>query len=891
MVADRFRNEGDLTGTCFVFPSRRAALFFHKALTVDGAHRTIHAVAIDQVMQSIADLQPASRIKALTVLHACWNDLSKTPASIESFFEWGDALLSDLEELYCADVDLADAEDTLEGYLAKTARVAGTKDTTALLEKMRTLQHTFFKALSDQQLATPGQMQRLAAMKARETHYRPLARYERIVFVGAGRLTACQKAVLARLHGDGRALFFWDYAGRAVTDTKGGGAFMAENIAAFPQAEGFTPEAFDPADQRWSVVHVPSASGQGDCVAEGISESLGRGVSEEDIAVVVADSSLLGPVLDSIPVEVEHINVTMGQMVIAGGSSALVDTAEELLRTVRRKDGVPQLYYKPVLAMLRHAAVRSATEGARTAERTIMDCGAPYVTAEAVCGDDAILRRLFIPATKEDVDVPAWLADMLVALQATASPMEREAMTAYHAAIMELKDAVRAPMKAASWLRIIRRAAASTTIPFEGEPLQGLQVLGPLETRCLDFEAMIFVGASEGVFPAPGGRPSMLPQTLREVLGLSSPADREAMTEYNFWRSTCRAKDITLVHDCRTDGLRKGEETRFAKQLRYLYGVTPAEVTVPTAIDPSAMMQTTMRKEKDESVMKALREKFIEGNGVFSASSLNTYLDCPMRYWWECVTGITEEDGVVENPDAALLGTIFHAVMENLYKPHVGETLPADRILGLARGETLAALAEAAFVENGIADLSGRNGILRDLVVRLAAKTLEADAAVAPLTILGTEKSVTRRITLPGSGLTVRLYGKIDRLDRTGDGTRRVVDYKSGSVKGHDDIREPLRALDRAAGKKRPYIGLQLLLYALLSEDSDGLASPCIYSTKEIFGAQPKAAAVGPEAAAAFGDALAATIDEIFNPDVPFTTTEDTDNCTFCPFKNICNRI
>lgn len=902
-LAHTFIGNSELDKTLFVFPSRRAGAFFHHAMLRLGGPEDIHTGTLEDVFKGITGLSPVSRITALAELYRCWNGLSDEKESFDSFLAWGDTLLSDLDEVNTANIDMSKLPTDLDGFLSSvntesaerlcrslSGVASGKRGAATLWPRLAPLQSSLRQSLALKGGATAGGLQREAAMRsqAAPTVVSVLPRYEHVVLCGLGRLSPCEKTVLRRLAEEGRAEFFWDFDGKAVTDPEGSAAgFMAENMRLFPQRRALDCPAADMAAQKWAVIHVPSATAQAEVAAEEIEEALLGGAAADDIAVVLSDPSLLQPVLDAIPDSVEKINVTMGQPLSGSAATALIDALDALRHNCRTKNGNAAFHRAEALAVLAHPYVRAAAPDAEAVSEMIRTGGRAFLPAETFAGGSPALAKIFTPAAN---DVPAWLLDIFEAVQSCLEPLDREYVALYHSLVSELRDAAPAGLSSAAWMRLVRRGAALAKIPFEGEPLQGLQVMGLLETRCLDFGTVIHVGASEGMLPAPGSRTSMLPQALRSILGLPSPASREGSAAYHFWRGACRAERVVMIHDCRTDGMQCGEETRYAKQLRHLYGVTPREETVATTVDPEALAMPAISVVKSAAVMDVLKEKFVSGSGAFSASSLNAYLSCRLRYWWEHVLGIQEEDDMADTPDAALMGTIYHSVMENIYKPLVGKTLEAPDIEALRDADRLECLASAAFAEAGILDIEGPNLILRDVVIRLVDKTLETDAGIAPLTILGTEKSLAKDVILPVAGVTVRLYGKIDRLDRTGDGTCRVVDYKSGSVKGKDGVRDAARVFDRSLGVTRPTIGLQLLLYALLAEGKGLGAEPCIYSTRGLFDGAPKTAAVEDGTLREFERLLTETIEEIFNPEVPFTATEDTDKCGFCPFSKICNR-
>ena len=292
--------------------------------------------------------------------------------------------------------------------------------------------------------------------------------------------------------------------------------------------------------------------------------------------------------------------------------------------------------------------------------------------------------------------------------------------------------------------------------------------------------------------------------------------------------------------------------------------------------------------------MQELAERFITGTGVFSASSLNTYIDCPLRFYYQHVRRIKEQDEVVEEVDSSLFGDIYHKVMQHVYTPFTGRTVTREQLEKIRSDkESLESFAIAAFREAGFDELEGENRILLNLVLRYVDRTLEVDAGMTPFTFLGAEADRKCRLALP-DGREVRLFGYIDRLDTNVPGTVRVVDYKTGTVDKKDDCRNVDRIFDRSL-QTRPYIAFQLYFYALLmsrqQETAGQVFEPCIYALRDIFKAAPQSHAIEPEKLSLFADRVQALVGEIFDPDTPFAG--DCTNemiCENCPFKRLCNR-
>lgn len=869
-----------LTKTLFVLPTRRAATFLRRSLAAAGSEDTVHTCTPDTLATLVTGLTAATPTEALTALYRCYRRLVPGAETLEAFLDWGDALLADLDAMCRCGVDFKalPPADTLKGF-SGGERLARLWDTLpALAEGLRS-------DLAAEMKATPGMLVRAAADKAGAMRAgEPLVRYRKVILVGLGVLDDAQERLLRRLQEEGRTLFFWDCDGEAVTDDGNAAARkMAQQMRLFPQAEAFSCPARPFPQQRWKVVRAASVTGAGQVVADAVGEALAGGAAEEDVAVVMPDGRLLAPTLAMLPDAAGAVNVTMGLPVEGSAAAATLLAVEHMIRDMRRKDGKVLLHHADVTALAGGSLVRRAfPEESAAIVAAVRGDGLVRVDRDRLTAVSGAAALLFDGL---DGDMAAYLQRLTEALQGTAPAADREALALYHAAAADLAAVLPEDTPFTTWMRLFRKMTDKATTPFEGEPLRGVQVMGLMETRALDFAHVVIAGAQEGVLPATGGMATLLPAALRRSLGLPDEDLHDGIAAYNFWRSVCRADDVTVVVNLGQGAMGAAEESRYVKQLRYLYGVEPQEETA--AWDAAAAAPAATAVAKDAAVMQALETLFCgdDARGAFSATSINTYLDCGVRFYFAHVLGVKERKDVVEDIDAALAGTVYHAVMERLYRPHRGRTLDAAAIAAMDDGAALLAAAREEAAREGVNVGEGRAAVLTAAVARMASLTLAADKAAAPLTIDGTETALSRRLRLDG-GRTVRIYGKADRLDESG-GRRRVVDYKTGAVKGRDDVSDAARCFDRTLGDRRPDIALQLYLYAWLAGDG---RQPCVYSVRSLAKETPKAHLLPEGGEAAFTALLAETIGEIFDRDVPFTPTDDTERCKNCPFRTACAR-
>ena len=948
-VAARYARRESLVRTCFVFPNRRSATFFKRWLGLAAGRPVFvpNVLTIDELFARIAGVaETKDKARLLDILYREYIRLMPRPAdaepeSFDQFIYWGDILLSDFDDLdkYLVEVDKllvnlrelkelsTDYDFLTDDQKAAISAFCGSyfagkdpaidemsgprRSFSEIWNVLLPLYHAFRKSLSDKGLAYAGMIYRSVAESLDDGKI-VLPQFDEIVFIGLNALNACEKRLLDHLRREDRADFCWDFAGEMVTDPDNpAGRFLRENVRRYPPREPFDCPARDPATQRFEVIRVPSAVGQTRKAMQILKQLQQEGDMDhpEHTAVVLPDENLLFPMLGAIPDGIEKVNVTMGCALSASSGATLFQLLERLQADIRPKNETWHFYHRDVTGFLEHPYFTAAADPAVTAElvariRKENLIFIPESELSAAGGIYAVIFRR-IEGTEA---IPGYLLEVIEALQGFQTPLEREFLYHFHSCVAALMavDLPLETMEPKTWYRLLMQYIALAKIPYEGEPLSGLQVMGPLETRALDFRNVIMLSVGEGTFPSRSISASFIPYNLRLGFGLPTYEQQDAMWAYYFYRGICRAERVWLLYDSRTEGLQSGEESRFIKQLRYLYHVPMTEKVATYSLAGTVADNPMCHVAKDEAVLQKLEDLFLSGEGKFSASSLNTYLNCPLCFYYEHVEQIREQDEVVEDVDAGLFGTIFHNVMERLYKPFEGRLVSEaeldGKILFGRDGRLLDTLVTTVFAEQHIHEIVGQNLILKELVEHLVKQTVAVDRALAGekggIHLIETEKKVNYWVVLP-SGRRVRLYGIIDRLDSVERGVRRVVDYKSGRL-DKDSWKEVADLFDTTKGTSRPHIAFQLHFYALLMQRKYPLPGvrydPCIYSLRSIFTDKPKSYSVDEDSLAAFEDMLLKLIDGIFDPSIPFEPRPDDGSdpdqsvCKFCNFKRLCNR-
>lgn len=755
--------------------------------------------------------------------------------------------------------------------------------------------------------------------------------FDQVVFVGLNALSVSEERLLLALQKKGVADFYWDYVGPWVTDPDNKASFFLErNLRLFPSRMQLP--ATGPVQAEIRVMGVPSAIGQAKQVYP-ILQALAdeQQLTDESAlrtAIVLPDEHLLVPVLNAIPEAIQHINVTMGYPLAGTPVAALMEYILTLQKNIRYIDRVPVFYFRDVLPILNHQYVMAAAPEEVSQLVKDMTAGNRIYVHAADLNRHELLSILFTPVQNTE-ELSDYLIHVLEALNAclrnnrpnpddeemisnstqTTADIEQEFIFHYFATVNRMKEVMREAkieMRLDTYFRLLKRMTDLITIPFEGEPLSGLQVMGVLETRALDFDRLIILSMNEGIFPLKKAANSFIPYNLRRGFGLPTYEHQDSVWAYHFYRLIRRAKQVTLLYDTRTTGLQTGEVSRFVHQLRYHYQYPLIDELVVYDVASSAVPPISVQKTAE--VGKLLSDFLSGGPRALSASAINTYLDCPLKFYFSVLEQIQEEDEITETVERDVFGSILHKVMEDLYAPFKGKLVTADLLKLLRKDQPLLtrtiarAFAELFFKSPVVRSLEGENFLTGEMIRKYAEKILEQDVRFTPFHYIESEKKVRATITLSDRRI-VQLKGFIDRVDSL-DRVLRIVDYKTGSGKLEFESVEGL--FDKEA-KDRPKAVMQVFLYAWmyqqLSEYTGMPIQPAIYYLRTLFQrsfdpvveqkkGRGKADKVNSfqEFVADFEDKLRQCLDEIFNLDIPFTQTETGKACAYCSFRGLCGK-
>lgn len=940
----------------FVFPNRRAGLFFQKYLS-EISERPLFSpsiLTINDLFMQLSGMHPADKIQMLFRLYEFYKQRSGSSESFDEFIYWGEMLLNDFDDIdkYMVDArmlfrnvsDLKSLDDdfnylspeqvqAIRSFWSSFYPKGDSPNQQHFLELWEILYDLYAGLRTSLVKDGCGYDGMIFREVVEQLEKEPMSDFpfDQVVFVGLNALSVSEERLLLALQKKGVADFYWDYVGPWVTDPDNKASFFLErNLRLFPSRMQLP--ATEPVQAEIRVMGVPSAIGQAKQVYP-ILQALAdeQQLTDESAlrtAIVLPDEHLLVPVLNAIPEAIQHINVTMGYPLAGTPVAALMEYILTLQKNIRYIDRVPVFYFRDVLPILNHQYVMAAAPEEVSQLVKDMTAGNRIYVHAADLNRHELLSILFTPVQNTE-ELSDFLIHVLEALNAclrnkrpnpddeekisnstqTTADIEQEFIFHYFATVNRMKEVMREAkieMRLDTYFRLLKRMTDLITIPFEGEPLSGLQVMGVLETRALDFDRLIILSMNEGIFPLKKAANSFIPYNLRRGFGLPTYEHQDSVWAYHFYRLIRRAKQVTLLYDTRTTGLQTGEVSRFVHQLRYHYQYPLIDELVVYDVASSAVPPISVQKTAE--VEKLLSDFLSGGPRALSASAINTYLDCPLKFYFSVLEQIQEEDEITETVERDVFGSILHKVMEDLYAPFKGKLVTADLLKLLRKDQPLLtgtiarAFAELFFKSPVVRSLEGENFLTGEMIRKYAEKILEQDARFTPFHYIESEKKVRATITLSDKRV-VQLKGFIDRVDSL-DRVLRIVDYKTGSGKLEFESVEGL--FDKEA-KDRPKAVMQVFLYAWmyqqLPEYTGMLIQPAIYYLRTLFQrsfnpvveqkkGRGKADKVNSfqDFASDFEDKLRQCLDEIFNLDIPFTQTETGKACAYCSFRGLCGK-
>lgn len=853
----------DLSRVAVVFPNKRASLFLNDALARQ-AGKPIWSpsyITISELFRSHSQLKVADPILLVCELHKCFTACTGIDETLDHFYGWGQLLLADFDDL---DKNMAPADKVF----ANLRDIHELDDVSYLTEEQREMIRRFFSNFTDDHNSELKQRflrlwshigdiyrnynERLASQQLcyEGALYRQVATnehlefdYDAYVFIGFNLLQQVEQVLFRRLEQEGKAVFYQDTEEQPPREV----SFISaptENIQARYVSEWLTPE---------------------------------RIAAGRRTAIVLCNEGLLQAVVHCLPDSVTKVNVTTGYPLLQTPVASLIGELLNLqVNGWSTKSGAFRRRWLEIVG--RHPYAQQLPED---------------YAAEHYTDNSALLH---------------WLLRIVrhVSLNAAYSTLNSESLFRMYTLLNRLADLVDSGVLSVDVItlqRLIQQLIQQTTIPFHGEPAEGIQVMGVLETRNLDFDHVLLLSCNEGNMPRGVNDTSFIPYAIRKAYGLTTVDHKVAIYQHYFTRLLQRANDVTIAYCNATSDGKTGEMSRFMLQLmieRPLNKSVPPIKFLTLRAGQQPQLRMPQKLEKTPEVIETLKHRFARERGGISPTAISSYLRCQLRFFYRYVSNLQEPDENEEELiDNRAFGNIFHRACETIYKPFLGQPITALQIDDwLKSGVEIERAVDAAIYEElHVSNLDGLQLINREVIIKYVRLLLEVDRKLTPFTIIGLEK----RVDMP-YGDTI-IGGYIDRLDmvtdpETGEDRIRVIDYKTGARK-HKDLADVDAIFDTANIPNHSDYYLQAFLYShIVRQEAPQPVSPSLlfiqhagsedYDPTLKLGREPvRDIATESER---YMQLLGETIDSIFNPELSFSPTDDTARCRTCPYAALCGK-
>lgn len=886
----------DLSRTAVVFPNKRASLFLneHLARLTNGKPLWSPAyITISELFRQQSSLTVADPIKLVCDLHKSFCLHTGSDETLDKFYGWGQLLISDFDDI---DKNMADAERVFANlrdihelddlsYLTDEQRQLLKHFFSHFTEEHETelkqrflrlwshftdIYHDFNERLAQQGLAYEGALYRSVVTNNQGTITNNS--YDRYLFVGFNLLQKVEQQLFSQLQKEGKARFYWDFDDYYMQQHEAG-RFIASYLSYFPneldsQREDIYKNFQQPKDITYLA--APTEHIQARYVSKWLRDQQ-RYKDGRRTAIVLCNEQLLPTVIHCLPDEVEKVNITTGYPLSQTPVASFI-----------------QRYYDMVLGGNSTRLVRLFH---RHPYARFVEDGQPLLT----------MLRAIAQGAKEEITDPLFQESLF-----RAYTLVNRLNALVESGDLQVSDT--------TLQRLVNQLIQQTTIPFHGEPAEGLQVMGVLETRNLDFEHVLLLSCNEGNMPKGVNDSSFIPHSIRQAYELTTVENKVSIYAYYFHRLLQRAKDVTILWNNATEDGQRGEMSRFMLQLLVESRQHITQHTLQSG--KSIARYTPAPIEKTPHVLDLLNQQFIGPDALLSPSAINKYMRCQLQFYYRYIAGIKEPDEPADEQelDNRIFGNIFHQAADTLYhqlpKHVTREAL--DQLLKskIAIGK---AVDDAFHEELPHALIGGLHLINREVIIRYLRQLIEIDKALAPFDILGLERDVYRELAVSdgqsAGSLQLRLGGRIDRLDQMSDGRIRVVDYKTSSKKikylnSVEDIFDPAKIHDHSDYYLQTFTYADIVsrqqadILHLPSDVTHHAVSPALlfiqhasakdYDPTLCFG-KVKILDIR-EHSDRFCELLENKVNEIFMKNIPFTPTTDLKICQTCPYLQMCRR-
>ena len=932
----------DLSRIAVVFPNKRAALFLNEHLArIAGQPIWSPAyITISDLFRQHTDLKTADPIKLICDIHKSFTKCTGIDETLDHFYGWGQLLLADFDDIdknmadadsiFCNLKDIHELDDIsyldneqkemLARFFANFSDDIDSelkKRFLSLWSHFGDIYHDYNRRLTEQGIGYEGAIYRKVVSE--ETLQ---MKYDKYLFVGFNLLQKVERVLFSRLMKEGKAKFYWDFdeyympsPSQHLTTSPSqhlsGGALVSSaptnlNLSDFPnELDNTDPDIYANMRRPKHIrfISSPTENAQARFASNWLLEN-DRYKAGRKTAVVMCDESILLPLMHSLPPEADKVNITSGFPLAMTPVASLVMLLFDLYTLGLRKKGTafnPHYLKKLMAHPYAHHLTISPPQHLNTSTPQ-------HLNISPILHHIATLVKQVGIATKPEGDA------------LTQESVFR--MYTILNRLTTLADSGDLLVDNTTLRRLVSQLVSSSSIPFHGEPVVGVQIMGVLETRNIDFDHLLLLSCNEGNMPKGINDSSFIPYTIRKAHHLTTIDNKVAIYSYYFHRLLQRAGDITIAYNNSTDNGHTGEMSRFMLQLLVESGQQIDHYSLTAKNQPTPLMPKPI--EKDETALSKLQEM-----SRLSPSAINTYIRCKLAFYYQYIAHIKEPDSDPETIDNRLFGNIFHRAAYLIYKDITDHSPVIEKAhiqAYLSNRKLLASVVDRAFEEEECKTNNGLQIINREVIIEYVTKLLKIDQQLCPFSILAMEEEAKvytqLSFTMPSGGAlkggalvssaptkqySLTIGGIIDRLDvvtdkQTGKRRIRVVDYKTGNkpssaIKSIEEVFDP----KNIASKHSNYF-LQAILYSLIVSRSkewntaNDAVSPALLFIKQAatndydptlcIDKHPISDVTVYEEE--FLTKLKETVADMYSPDAAFTPTDDRKKCELCPYRMLC---
>lgn len=937
----------NLQNLSIVLPNRRAGLFFtqHLGTLISEPTWMPEVKTIEDVFYHYAGQRPADDLTLIFELYRVYCDLHPSPEEFDRFFFWGEMILKDFNDL---DQFMADAKklyhqlaefkefESDQSFLTESQVELVQQFWASFVRQDRTHQEKFLKfwemlnslyqayqaSLDVSGLAYSGKLYR----KVAESLDKLSKPEKQTIFIGFNAFTKTEEKLIKHFISNFGAEIYWDLDSYYLEDkNQEAGLFFREyqrDKVFGPTFPDEIPSLIRTKSAKIQTYATPLKTNQANLVGT-ILEKIPSGENWEETVVILPDEQMLFPVLHALPDQIDKVNVTMGYPVKNAPVYAFLEAVLEMQRFIKIEEGKVLFYHQAIKNLLSSIYLKTANpDFCKALLSEIQEKNQIYITQESLHKGGEFFVLIFQKLESEQLF--SYLSRLIeeLAERLKDEPLQRSYLYQCFKQLTRMREIFEKQdsltVNREFFIRLFRQVFREVKLPFEGEPLQGLQLMGVLESRNLDFRRVIICNMNEASFPPAAGLNSMIPFNIRRAFGLPVQEQNDAIYAYTFYRLLHSAEEVHMIYTTASDQGKSGEKSRYIQQMAVEMGLESQEEVIFVPIDQKSPGAITI--EKDPEILQLLEKYVIQSDGTsktsFSPSALSVYLDCRLKFYLQYLAEIKEKEEVSEEIDAGVFGNLAHLSMENLYKAFIErknrEVLEPGDFKELKEKWVFPAIEMAIrsyyhLEEAAETKLNGQMAIARDVLQKYLIRVLELDEESAPFRLISLEKGKKYSAALPietsSGSKTISLKGIIDRVDEL-NGVVRLIDYKSG---GDSKEFPDIPSLFDRDHNKRNKAAMQTLFYGLIYQatfsQNTAPLKPAIINLKEIFSDDfnpylqfKEARKPGIELMdyrehqEEYETELKGLLEEMYDPGTPFSQTEDLKKCEYCPYKEMCGR-